>query len=189
MFAHFIRNFWFVNLIRSSSIYIHSIFFPVSNTRWIICISTCVSYLKEQCLQVVSTKERNKKKKAVCYIITSWTSSKKSVISHDIFYYTMSLSRIDRLPIELLHDIFDYLFVHDIFYSFSSLSDHLDSILADYCHYLLNFHSVLKSKFDLLCQHIRPHQVISIILSHDNDTSNQSNLFFSHFKLEQFIYL
>ena len=114
-----------------------------------------------------------KQEKKQCVILLHHERAIRNQLSHMIFfYYTMSLSRIDWLPIELLHDIFDYLWVHDIYYSFSSLSDYLDSVLAGYCHYLLNFHSVLKSKFDLLCQHIWPHQVISVILSHDNDTSN-----------------
>jgi hypothetical protein len=49
--------------------------------------------------------------------------------------------------------------------------------------------SIRKSHFDLICRYIRPEQVISLILSDNNDTPNQSQLFRSFFSIEQFIRL
>jgi hypothetical protein len=101
----------------------------------------------------------------------------------------MSLGRIDFLPVELFHNIFIYLSAHEIFYAFSNITDYIDDILIGYNRYLLNFRSVLKSHFDVTCHYIRPPKVISLILSDDDDTPNQSELFFSIFDIEQFINL
>jgi hypothetical protein len=101
----------------------------------------------------------------------------------------MSLSRLDVLPVELIHNIFTYLSAHEIFYAFSNLTDYLDATLISYNRYLLNFRSVLKSQFDVTCHSIRPDQVISLKLSDDDDTPDQSELFFSLFNIEQFIHL
>jgi hypothetical protein len=54
---------------------------------------------------------------------------------------------------------------------------------------LINFESIRKCHFDLICRYIRPEQVISLILSDKNDTPNQSQLFRSFFSIEQFINL
>jgi hypothetical protein len=43
--------------------------------------------------------------------------------------------------------------------------------------------------FNFVCRRIRPEQVISLILSDDNDTPGQTELFFSRFRLEEFIHL
>ncbi|CAF0737185.1 unnamed protein product [Rotaria sordida] len=48
---------------------------------------------------------------------------------------------------------------------------------------------MLKHQFDLMCQLIRPEQVISITIAENNDTPDQSNLFFSKFDILQFINL
>lgn len=101
----------------------------------------------------------------------------------------MSLSRLDVLPVELVHNIFTYLSAHEIFYAFSNVSDYLDATLISYNRYLLNFHSVLKSHFDVTCHRIRPDRVISLTLSDDDETPDQSELFFSLFNIEQFIQL
>ncbi|CAF4114243.1 unnamed protein product, partial [Rotaria sp. Silwood2] len=58
-----------------------------------------------------------------------------------------------------------------------------------YNGYVFNFCSILKSQYDITCHHIRPDQVMSLTLSDDDETPNQSKLFFSHFNIEQFINL
>ena len=100
-----------------------------------------------------------------------------------------SLCLIDLLPVELLHSIFGYLWAHEIFYSFSNLSGYLNGVLINYDRYSVNFHSVLKSQFDVICHYIRPDQIISLTLSDDEETPNQSELFFSLFDIKQFINL
>jgi hypothetical protein len=84
--------------------------------------------------------------------------------------------------------MFTYLSTHELFYAFSNLTDYLDATLISYNRYALNFRSVLKSHFDVTCRSIRPDRVISLTLS-DDETPDQSELFFSRFNIEQFIHL
>ncbi|CAF5047685.1 unnamed protein product, partial [Rotaria sp. Silwood1] len=69
--------------------------------------------------------------------------------------------------------------------------DYLDATLVSYDRYILNFHSVLKSHFDVTCDYIQPDRVISLTLSDGDDDGalGQSELFFSRFNIEQFIHL
>ncbi|CAF4254572.1 unnamed protein product, partial [Adineta steineri] len=48
---------------------------------------------------------------------------------------------------------------------------------------------IRKTHFDLICQHIRPEQIISLRLSDDKDTPGLSELFFSRFQIQQFMHL
>jgi hypothetical protein len=95
----------------------------------------------------------------------------------------------DRLPVELLHTLFEYFLAHEILLIFSDTSDHVDAVLRSYSAYRLNLKSIRKADFDLLCRHIRSKQIISLTLSDDDDTPGQSELFFSHFQIEQFTQL
>ncbi|CAF3681201.1 unnamed protein product [Rotaria sp. Silwood1] len=52
-----------------------------------------------------------------------------------------------------------------------------------------NFELSARYNFDLICRNIRPEQVISLILCDSDDTSGESELFFSYFQIEQFIRL
>ncbi|CAF1503212.1 unnamed protein product [Adineta steineri] len=101
----------------------------------------------------------------------------------------MSLLLLDRIPIEIFYIIFDYFWAHEILHSFNNISNYLDSILSNYNHYLINFESIRKSHFDLVCRSIRPEQVITLILSDKIETVNQSQLFQSLFSIEQFTHL
>jgi hypothetical protein len=96
---------------------------------------------------------------------------------------------LNKFPVEIFDIIFDYLWAHEIFYSFGNISGHLDNVLSNYNNYLINFKSIRKSHFDLVCCYIRPEQVISLILSDDIDTPCQSQSFRSFFSIEQFIRL
>jgi hypothetical protein len=98
----------------------------------------------------------------------------------------MPVCHLDFFPVELLYIIFDHLWAHEIFYSFLSISDYLDSIMLSYNRYSLNFQSILKKHFDLVCRHIQPHQVISLTLSDSDDTPGQTQLFLSFFSMNQF---
>lgn len=104
-------------------------------------------------------------------------------------YLTTSSSQIDILPVELFHYIFGYLWAHEIFYAFFNLNSYFNAILVNYDRYSVNFCSIIKSLFDVTCHHIRPDQIISLTLSDDEETPNQSELFFSLFNIEQFINL
>ncbi|CAF1332468.1 unnamed protein product, partial [Rotaria sordida] len=75
--------------------------------------------------------------------------------------------------------------LHAGFIQVTSLNDAIKS----YSNYRLNFKSILRSNFDLICQHILPNQVKALILSDDQHTPGQSQLFLSHFQIDEFINL
>ncbi|CAF3979495.1 unnamed protein product [Rotaria sordida] len=75
---------------------------------------------------------------------------------------------------------------HEILFTFSYISDYVNEVLLSYLDYRLDFKSIQKSDFDLVCHRIRPDQVVSLTISDDIDTPGQSELFLSHFQIEQF---
>ena len=100
-----------------------------------------------------------------------------------------SSSRLDALPFQVLHILFTYFLAHEILFTFSNVSDYIDISLLTYSAYQFNFKSIPRATFDFLCHRIRPEQVISLTLSDDNDTTGQTELFLSRFRIEQFIHL
>jgi hypothetical protein len=93
---------------------------------------------------------------------------------------------LDRLPVELLHIILDYFTIDEIYRIFLCVSDYVDSTIHSIPNIRLNCKSILKRHFDLICCRIRPEQVTSLTLSDADDTPHQSELFFSHFRIERF---
>ncbi|CAF3001648.1 unnamed protein product [Rotaria sp. Silwood2] len=98
----------------------------------------------------------------------------------------MNSCLIDKFPVELIHNLFDYFLALEILLIFSNVSQYLDSVLLNYSSYWINFKSIRRAHFDLVCQRILPNQVISLTISDDYDTPGQIELFVSHFRLEQF---
>lgn len=98
-------------------------------------------------------------------------------------------NHFDDVPVELLHDLFDYFLAHELLYSFRHVSDYIDGALRSYSAYRWNFQSIGKREFDLVCRHIHPEQVISLVLPDDNDTPGLPRLFLSRFRIEQFVQL
>lgn len=98
----------------------------------------------------------------------------------------MSTSRLDDLPAELFHQLFGYFSAHEILHSFARLTSYIDSILVSYPHYRVNFKTISKSHFDLVCQQIKPDQVITLTLSSDEDTPGLIDEFLSRFQIRQF---
>ncbi|CAF3470109.1 unnamed protein product [Rotaria sp. Silwood1] len=101
----------------------------------------------------------------------------------------MSTCLFEFFPVELLHGIFHYLSAHEIFYAFTQISTYVDNVLVSYDRYSISLSSMLKHQFDLMCRLIRPEQVISITIVDNDDTPDQSKLFFSKFDIRQFINL
>jgi hypothetical protein len=95
----------------------------------------------------------------------------------------------DRLPVELLHSLFVYFSAHEIILTFNDVSDYINAILRTYPTWQLNFQSIRRDHFDLICRYIQPENVISLTLSDDIDTPGQSELFFRRFRIEQFSHL
>ncbi|CAF4212490.1 unnamed protein product [Rotaria sp. Silwood2] len=54
---------------------------------------------------------------------------------------------------------------------------------------MINFQSIRKTHFDLVCRLIRPEQVISLILADEKETPCQSQLFQARFRIETFTHL
>jgi hypothetical protein len=59
-------------------------------------------------------------------------------------------------------------------------------VSRSYFQYQLNFESIRRSDFDFLCHRLRPNEVLSLALCDNVNTPDQSKLFFSRFRIEQF---
>ncbi|CAF3829748.1 unnamed protein product [Rotaria sp. Silwood1] len=70
-----------------------------------------------------------------------------------------------------------------------NVSSYLDAVLITYSNYYVNFKSISKPNFDLICKHIVPDRVIGLILSNDEDTPGLAELFLTYFQINQFTHL
>ncbi|UJR19825.1 hypothetical protein I4U23_022958 [Adineta vaga] len=95
----------------------------------------------------------------------------------------------DHLPTELLYTLFTYFLAHEIFLIFVDVSDRVNAVVREYSAYHVNFKSIRKTSFDLICHRIHPEQVISLTLCDDKDTPGLSKMFLSRFRIEQFVKL
>ncbi|CAF1246163.1 unnamed protein product [Rotaria sordida] len=98
-------------------------------------------------------------------------------------------SSFESLSIELLFELFDYLSPFDLFRIFINLNNRLNAIVYSY-PLRLDFRSICRSKFDFICRHLQPKQVISLILC-DEYVPDRVKLFLNHFPhfKEQFLQL
>ncbi len=96
----------------------------------------------------------------------------------------------DRLlPVELIHQIFDYLSTIDILQSFSNLNYYFDNILSNYNRYHVNFQSCLKRSFHRIYSRLQSNQILSLVLSNKDDTPNQFQLIFFQWSIEELSHL
>jgi hypothetical protein len=93
---------------------------------------------------------------------------------------------LDLFPVEMFDIIFDYLSTIDIIRGFLNINPYINNIILNYNFYKINFESILKTEFDLICNNINSNKIKYLKLSDGNDTPNQSNLFLSLFKIEEF---
>ena len=98
----------------------------------------------------------------------------------------MTHSQLDRLPVEIVHHLLGYFSAYEIFVSLHHVTAYIDAVLLNYSSYSVNFKSVTKAEFDLVCQCMAPDQVRSLTLSNDGETPGQVNLFSSRFQINQF---
>ncbi|CAF1354795.1 unnamed protein product [Adineta steineri] len=101
--------------------------------------------------------------------------------------------QLELLSNELLLELFEYLNTHHLLQAFFGFNDRFNQLL--YTHFRdhqLNFHSISKDNFDLICQQYLPStidQVHSLYLS-NKETSDLPELLFSRgFTLDRFINL
>ncbi|CAF1369931.1 unnamed protein product [Rotaria sordida] len=92
---------------------------------------------------------------------------------------------IQILPVEIFHRIFDSLDVQTILFSIRPVNQLFRALVNSYDRYNLDFKSISKSNFHLLCRSINPQNVISLKLCDDEYTPNQIALFISSFRLRQ----
>ena len=101
----------------------------------------------------------------------------------------MQIVSFERLPIELIHQIFHYLHTDEIFQGVMNLNHSLDRIVHTYDRYQLNFQSIERTRFGFILQHIHPSQVIALTLSNVDETPGEFQLFLKRFSLRQFFRL
>ncbi|CAF0929656.1 unnamed protein product [Rotaria sordida] len=90
------------------------------------------------------------------------------------------------LPVEILHHIFDCLDASTILFSLRCTCRRLKTIVDSYDRYVLDFRSISKSDFQLLCCLINPRKVKSLILFPKDETSDQLELFMTYFRIQEF---
>ena len=101
----------------------------------------------------------------------------------------MMPSRFQSLSTEIFYEIFDYLPTYDLFHAFINVNDYFNSIVGSY-PLRVDFRDLSRSKFDSVCSHLRPEQVVSLIFS-ETYLAEQVMIFeqyFPHFQSE-FIHL
>ena len=92
---------------------------------------------------------------------------------------------VDWLPVEILHRILDHLDGQTILLSIRYVSKQFQTVTNNYNKYKLNFSSILKTQFRLICRIIQPEDVISLTLSNGEKTPNQIDLFPSVFDINR----
>ena len=93
------------------------------------------------------------------------------------------------LPIELINRIFDYLDTRTILLSVGFACTRLQAITNTYERLIVDLRSISKCEFHHICRILRPKNVISLILSDDDETPGQLDLFFSMYDVQQFVRL
>ena len=88
-------------------------------------------------------------------------------------------SSFESLSTELLFEIFGYLSPFDLFRIFINLNSRLNSIVHSY-PLRLDFRQISRSKFDFICRHLQPEQVISLFFD-DENMPDQVQLFIKNF--------
>lgn len=101
----------------------------------------------------------------------------------------MFRSKLDVLPVELMHSLLSYFSTYEIFYSLTNVSDYIDQVLVAYSNHYVNFKSITKKMFEFVCQQMIPDQIISLTLCDDENTPGQIKRFLSRFEINQFINL
>lgn len=94
---------------------------------------------------------------------------------------------LENLPTELIEKIFENLSGSYIFFSFRHLNNRSAEIVNDLRYFSLDFRLINKYIFDSTIKSIEPLKVRSLILSSSVETTGQIKLFFSYWKLGDFV--
>lgn len=96
---------------------------------------------------------------------------------------------LNKLPVEILYSLFTYFSAHEILLIFSDISAYMNAVICSYPEHRLDLSQIRKSDLKLIHRFIAPEKVIALTISDDNKTHVLSELFLSHFRIEQFIQL
>ncbi|CAF1428295.1 unnamed protein product [Rotaria sordida] len=101
---------------------------------------------------------------------------------------------LESLANELLLYLFEFLDGIHLFRAFHNLNSRFNHLLfIHFRAYRFDFRSISKYEFDIICQYYLPSiidQIISLTISDDDETPNQSEIFLSYnFTLDKFIHL
>jgi len=92
-----------------------------------------------------------------------------------------------KLPVELLHSIFDYVYTQTILYSFRPVCTQLYAVVKTYNKLRLDFSTFCKSDLTLVADFIKPENVISLKLFNNYGIKScRVDLFFLLCQLDQF---
>ncbi|CAF1304528.1 unnamed protein product [Rotaria sordida] len=100
--------------------------------------------------------------------------------------------KFELLPNEIFIEIFEFLSIFDIFYSFNQLNNYFNQLIRTIPLHV-NFKNIQKSIFDRFCKFLLSNsdvknQIYSLVLS-NKDTSDQIKTFLSLFSLNEFLHL
>ena len=96
--------------------------------------------------------------------------------------YSQSASYLPLLPVEILHHIFEQLDAQTIVLGLSRTCQRLRSVVCSYDRYQLDFQSISKSDFKLMCHLLNPHDVTLLRLSLVDRHLDHIELFLSLFE-------
>jgi hypothetical protein len=91
----------------------------------------------------------------------------------------MSAACLQTLPVELIHQILDNLDTETIFLSLRTICKRFYTIINIYNRYKLDFRYFSKVNFHQVCRIVHLENIISIILSDEDETPGQTGLFLS----------
>lgn len=100
---------------------------------------------------------------------------------------------LESLANELILDLFEYLPVIDLFQAFSDLNIRFNQLLTQFRIFHLDFRSITKRNFQILCDKYLPiisDRILSLHLSNHDETPNLPQLFLSsNISINQFVHL
>ena len=100
-------------------------------------------------------------------------------------YWNFIIQSMEKLPVEIVHLIFDHLDIETIFFSIRPVCRSFRSIVQIYDRF--DFHSMIISKphFDVLCRFVPPSNIRSLTLYHNEQIPDQISRFLSRIRLRQ----
>ena len=92
---------------------------------------------------------------------------------------------METFPVEIFHQIFDYLDIETIFFTIRPLCQLFQSIVLNYdrCNFQLKIAS--KARFDVLCQRLPPQNIRSLTLYNNEQIPDQISTFLQQVHLQQ----